>query len=119
MGMMLWVAIALALAGCAPDGLGNVGYATIAVSADRVALASTTALSLAELAYNSGEATATAAIRSGTLSTQQDAAIGRAVIAARGYRDQARALVAAGGDASAAIESLDAALVDVHAIAGA
>lgn len=105
---------ALALAGCAPAaGLGNAA----ATSGERLALKTTTALSLAELAYNSGEAAATAAVRSGALTPAQDRAIGDAVHRARAYRDEARMIVSAGGDASAAIESLDDSLQRVTALA--
>ena len=56
----------LALAGCAPaTGLDNAG----AASGEQLALKATTALSLAELAYNSGETAATAAVRSGALTS--------------------------------------------------
>ena len=105
---------ALALAGCAPGaGLDNAG----AAGAERLALKATTALSLAELAYNSGEAAATAAVRSGALTPTRDQAIGDAVRRARTYRDEARMIVSAGGDASAAIESLDDSLRRVATLA--
>jgi hypothetical protein len=110
-----WTVASLGLAACAPaGGLGN-GNAT--VTSDTVALRGTTALSLAELAYNSGEATATAAIGSGMLTPAQDAAVGDAVHRARAYRDAARAIVSAGGDASTAIESLDESLGQIDALA--
>jgi len=112
---MAW-AMVLSLAACAPaNGLDN-GNAM--ASADAIALKTTTALSLAELAYNSGEAAATAAIRSGALTPAQDTAIGDAVHQARTYRDEARMIVASGGDASAAIESLDGTLETIDALAG-
>ena len=105
----------LAATACPPAaGIDN-GNAAAAV--DAVALKSTTALSLAELAYDSGEAAATAAVQSGALTPAQDTAIGDAVHRARTCRDEARTLVADGGDASAAIESLDAALDQVDALA--
>jgi hypothetical protein len=105
---------ALALAGCAPAaGLDNAG----AASGEQLALKATTALSLAELAYNSAEAAATTAVRSGALTPAQDQAIGDAVHRARTYRDEARMIVSAGGDASAAIESLDDSLRRVTALA--
>lgn len=111
---LIWAATALAAAACAPaTGLGN-GNAM--AGADAVALKSTTALSLAELAYNSGEAAATAAVKSGALTLAQDAAIGSAIHRARTYRNEARVMVAAGGDASAAIESLDGALGEVDSL---
>jgi hypothetical protein len=115
-GNLLWTIPTLAAASCAPaTGLASNGNA--AATAEQVALKSATALSLAELAYNSGEAAATAAVRSGALSSEQDRAIGAAVRRARAYRDEARALVAAGDDASSAIESLDVSLGDVDALA--
>lgn len=111
---MSWAVPALAAAACAPaTGLGN-GNAS--ASADAIALKSTTALSLAELAYNSGEAAATVAVKSGGLTLAQDAAIGSAIHRARTYRDEARMMVAAGSDASAAIESLDGALSEVDTL---
>jgi hypothetical protein len=111
-----WLAVAAALTSCAAPA----AIATPAVaSPDRIAIDAVTALALAELAYNSGEATATAAVQSGRLSAAQDAAIGDAVHRARTWRDQARALVAAGGDASAALTALAAALGDIRALGGA
>jgi hypothetical protein len=113
---LLWTLPAFAAAGCAPAaGLGNGNAAS---AADAVALRSTTALSLAELAYNSGESAATAAVRSGALSPAEDRAISDAVHRARAYRDEARALVAAGGDASTAIESLDESLDRIGVLTG-
>lgn len=109
------LSVALALAACAPAGGLSNGDAMS--DADAVALKSTTALSLAELAYNSGEAAATAAIASGALSQAQDAAIGDAVARARTYRNEARMIVSVGGDASAAIESLDDSLQRIDALA--
>src|SRR5690242_19099037 len=91
---LLWTLPALAAAGCAPAT--ELGNGNAASAADAVALRSTTALSLAELAYNSGESAATAAVRSGALSPAEDRSIGDAVHRARTYRDEARALVAAG-----------------------
>lgn len=111
---LLWTLPALVAAGCAPAT--ELGNSNAASAADAVALRSTTALSLAELAYNSGESAATAAVRSGALSPAEDRAIGDAVHRARAYRDEARALVAAGGDASAAIESLDESLDRIGAL---
>jgi len=111
---LICIVPALAVAACAPaTGLGN-GNAM--ASADAVALKSTTALSLAELAFNSGEAAATAAVQSGALTLAQEAAIGSAIHRARTYRNEARLMVAAGGDASAAIESLDGALGEVDTL---
>ena len=108
---LICAVVALAAAACVPTtGLGN---GNAAAGVDAVALKSTTALSLAELAYNSGETAATAAVQSGALSLAQDAAIGAAIHRARTYRNEARMMVAAGNDASAAIESLDGALVEV------
>lgn len=112
---LILAAPVLALAACAPQaGLGN---GNAAASAEAVALDETTALSLAELAYNSGEAAATAAVSSGALSAAQDAAIGDAVHRARTYRNEARMIVSVGGDASAAIESLDDTLRTIQALA--
>lgn len=112
--MIFLASAALALAGCAPGtGLDNAST----TGAERLALKATTALSLAELAYNSGEAAATAAVRSGALTPAQDRAIGDAVHRARTYRDEARMIVSAGGDASAAIESLDDSLRRVATLA--
>ena len=120
MTMERWtmLAVAATLAACAPGGgLGD--NSNVAVSAgDAVALRTTTALSLAELAYNTGEAAAAAALESGQLSKAQAASLGDAVHRARAYRDQARTLVAAGGDASAAIEALDASLIQIHTLSG-
>ena len=113
------LAVAATLAACAPGvdvGGDNSNMATSA--GDAVALKATTALSLAELAYNTGEAAATAALESGQLSKTQATALGDAVHRARAYRDQARALVAAGGDASPVIEALDAALIQIHTLSG-
>ena len=115
-GNLIWAVPALAAAGCAP-ATGLAGNSNAMATAEEVALKSTTALSLAELAYNSGEAAATAAVRSGALTPAQDRAIGAAVRRARAYRDEARVLVAGGGDASAAIEALDASLDDMDALA--
>lgn len=116
---LIWAAPALALAGCTPPAAGGAASnGDIAAASQQVALASTTALSLAELAYNSGEAAATAAIDSGALTKAQADALGDAVHRARLYRDQARALVASGADASATIESLDGALTDIRTITG-
>jgi len=112
---LILAAPVLALAACAPPAaLGN---GNAAARAEAVAIDSTTALSLAELAYNSGEAAATAAVKSGLLTAAQDAAIGDAVHRARTYRDEARLIVAVGGDASAAIESLDDTLRRIEALA--
>lgn len=112
---LILAAPVLALAACAPQaGLGN---GNAAASAEAVSLDETTALSLAELAYNSGEAAATAAVRSGALTAAQGAAIGDAVQRARTYRDEARMIVSVGGDASAAIESLDDMLRTIQALA--
>lgn len=109
--ILICAAVALAAAACVPTtGLGN---SNAAASADAVALRSTTALSLAELAYNSGEAAATAAVKSGALTLGQRAAIGAAIHRARTYRNEARMIAAAGGDTSGAIESLDDALGEV------
>lgn len=114
-GNLLWTLPALAAASCAPAaGLGNGNAAS---AADAVALRSTTALSLAELAYNSGESAAIAAVQSGVLTPAQDRTVGDAVHRARSYRDEARALVAGGGDASAAIESLDESLEQIDSLA--
>jgi hypothetical protein len=115
-GNLIWAVPALAAAGCAP-ATGLAGNGNAAAAAEAVALRSATALSLAELAYNSGEAAATAAVRSGALTPAQDRAIGAAVRRARAYRDEARAVIAAGGDGSAAIEALDASLVDIDTLA--
>lgn len=113
-GTLVAAVLALVLAACAPAaGLGN---GNAAVASEAVELRTTTALSLAELAYNSGEAAATAAVRSGALSPDQDMAIGEAVHRARALRDQARVIAAAGGDASAAIESLDESLRRIAAL---
>jgi hypothetical protein len=113
-GTLAAAVLALALAACAPAaGLGN---GNAAVASEAVELRTVTALSLAELAYNSGEAAATAAVRSGALSPAQDATIGAAVHRARALRDQARVIAAAGGDASAAIESLDESLRRIAAL---
>ena len=103
------------VAACAP--IGGLTNGAVTTGTDAVALRATTALSLAELAYNSAEAGASAAVQSGALSPAQDAAIGAAIDRARGYRNQARALVAADSDAAGAIESLDAALVEIAALA--
>lgn len=108
---LICAGVALAAVACVPTtGLGNGNAAT---ATDAIALKSTTALSLAELAYNSGEAAATAAVQSHALTLAQDAAIGSAIHRALTYRDEARMMVAAGGDASGAIESLDGALGEV------
>ena len=114
-GTLAAAMLALVLAACAPAaGLGNGNAAT---ASEAVELRTTTALSLAELAYNSGETAATAALRSGTLTPAEDAAVGEAVHRARALRDQARMIAAAGGDASAAIESLDDSLQRMAALA--
>lgn len=111
---LICAGVALAAAACVPTtGLGN---GNAAASVDAIALKSTTALSLAELAYNSGEAAATAAVKSHALTLAQDAAIGAAIHRARIYRNEARMMVAAGDDASAAIESLDGALGEVDTL---
>ena len=116
---LIWAAPALALAGCTPPATGGTASnGDVAATAQQVALTSTTALSLAELAYNSGEAAATAAIESGALSKAQAESLGEAMHRARLYRDQARTLVASGDDASATIESLDGALTDIRTITG-
>ena len=86
--------------------------------AEQIELKSTTALSLAELAYNSGEAAATAAVKSGHLSKDQIDQLAVDVHKARGYRDQARALVANGQDASSTIESLNQAITAIQSLAG-
>jgi hypothetical protein len=105
---------ALALSGCAPGARPDNASAA---GGEQLALKTTTALSLAEHAYNSGEAAATAAVRSGALTPAEDQAIGDAVHRARTYRDEARMIVSAGGDASAAIESLDDSLRRVATLA--
>ena len=113
------LAVAATLAACAPGtGLGGDNSNMAMSVGDAVALRSTTALSLAELAYNTGEAAATAALESGQLDKAQAVSLGDAVHRARSYRDQARALVAAGGDASASIEALDASLIQIHTLSG-
>lgn len=108
-------ALALACSACGPSS-GDIG--SVAVVSGQVALKATTGLALGELAYNSAEAAATATIKSGHLSAATSAQLGEYVHAARGYRDQARSLVAAGQDASAVLESLSGALAAIHAITG-
>ncbi|TPG16685.1 hypothetical protein EAH87_13610 [Sphingomonas koreensis] len=116
---LIWAAPALALAGCTPAATGGAASnGDMAAVAEQVALKGTTALSLAELAYNSGEAAATAALDSGALTKTQDQALGDAVQRARRSRDQARGLIASGGDASATIEALDRALTDINTLTG-
>ena len=110
------IGLLCATAACAPAA-GAADNGSLGTSSDQIALRSTTVLSLAELAYNSGEATATAAIRSGQLTAAQDAQLGAYVHQARACRDEARKLVAAGDDAAGAIESLDAALAGITTLA--
>jgi hypothetical protein len=102
---LIITAAALALASCEPGDVTNTA-SNVAVVAGQVELRATTALSLAELAYNSAEAAATAALRSRHLSEGQVQQLADAMRAARAYRNEARALVAAGQDASATLESL-------------
>lgn len=116
--MMMLTLPALALAACTPTGGGVASNGGVAAVSDPIALKSTTALSLAELAFNSAEEAATAAIKSGHLSKAQVEQLGVDVHKARDYRDQARALVSAGGDASSVIESLNTALAAIHTLAG-
>ncbi len=106
-------ALCVSLSACTPAG----GLIHTPV-AERVAVAAVTALSLGELAYNSAEATATAAIRSGHLSQSQVADLGRRVHAARDYRNQARALVAAGGDATVTLDLLAQSLTNIRSLTG-
>jgi hypothetical protein len=114
----LWAIMTAAamLAACAPAGADFSGNGNVTAAADQVALRATTALALAELAYNSGEEAATAALQSGALDASQAKALADAVHRARGLRDQARTLVAAGSDASATLEALNAALTDIHTL---
>lgn len=112
---LLFAALALAMpmTACAPNaGISN----TVTAIGDQVTLKSTTALSLGELAFTSAEQTATAALKSGHLSKADAASLGNAVLAARGYRDQARAAVAAGQDASAILTALSASLTNVSTL---
>jgi hypothetical protein len=108
--------VAAMLAACAPAGADFSSNGNVAAAADQVALRATTALALAELAYNSGEEAATAALQSGALDASQARALADTVHRARGLRDQARSLVAAGSDASAALEALNTALTDIHTL---
>jgi len=112
---LIWMVSALAVAACAPaTGIGN----DVAITdTNAVALTATTALSLAELAYNSGESAATAALRSGVLTPAQVAALGDAIHRARSCRDQVREAAAAGADTAMAIEALDSALADITILA--
>jgi hypothetical protein len=114
----LWALMMTAamLAACAPAGADFSGNGNVAAAADQVALRATTALALAELAYNSGEEAATAALRSGALDASQAKTLADAVHRARNLRDQARTLVAAGSDASATLEALNTALADIQTL---
>ena len=106
----------LALSACNADtAVGNAS--SVAVVTGQVELKATTGLSLGELAYNSAEAAATAALRSGHLSAADAQNLGDAVHTARGYRDEARALIAAGEDASATLESLSLTINTITRIA--
>jgi hypothetical protein len=114
----LWALMTAAamLAACAPAGADFSGNGNVAATADQVALRATTALALAELAYDSGEEAATAALRSRALDPARTKTLIDAVQRARSLRDQARMLVAAGADASATLEALSAALSGIHAL---
>jgi len=113
---LIITAAALALASCQPGDVTN-SASNMAVMAGQVELKATTGLSLAELAYNSAEAAATAALRSGHLSAADAQNLGDAVHTARAYRNEARALVAAGEDASATLESLSLTINTITRIA--
>jgi len=106
---------AVALSGCdqvgAVNGNGTAAGATVG---DQVVLKSTTALSLAELAFISAEQAATAALKSPSFTTAQKAVIGDAVLEARGYREQAREAVAKGQDAGALLTSLSGAIANIN-----
>lgn len=107
------LALAVPIGACAPSaGISN----TVAAVSDQVTLKSTTALSLGELAFTSAEQLATAAVKSPSFTKDQKAAIGKAVLTARGYRDQARTAVAAGQDASAILTNLSTALTQVSTL---
>jgi hypothetical protein len=114
----LWAIMtgAAMLAACAPAGADFSGNGNVTAVAHQVALRATTALALAELAYNSGEEAATVALQSGALNPAQAEELTDAVHRARTLRDQARALVAAGSDASATLEALNTALIDIHTL---
>ena len=102
-----------ALSGCNLSAVNPPGNTAGSTLSDQVVLKSTTALSLAELAFTSAEQGATAALKSGHLSKTDAANLGTIVIEARGYRDQARAAVAAGQDASAILGNLSTALTKI------
>lgn len=119
----LMIAVALccapALSACDPIGAinGN-GSTAVANLGDQVVLKATTALSLGELAFTSAEQAGTAALKSPSIPTAKKAVIADAVIEARGYRDQARAAVAKGQDASALLTSLSGAIANITSLTG-
>lgn len=115
--MIITAACCLALSAChpaQPKAAGEVGISLV----DEIAVKSTTALSLAELAYNSGEAAGLATLRTAQLSKADAATLGDWVHRARAYRDKARLIVGAGGDAEATLDLLSQALTNINAIAG-
>lgn len=120
MKMIMAFCCCLVLASCSLAGvpIGPSGAVGAAALSDQVMVKSTTALSLAELAYNSGEAAATAVLKSGLLKPAQAGELGALVHSARSYRDQARSLVAAGQDATAVLNNLASSLANVAAITG-
>lgn len=97
----------LALAACQPATSDSVNGSNTAVIVGTVQLDGVKALGAAEAAFTALETVATAAIKTGRLPAATVKQINALVQQGRSYRATAREVVNAGGDASAAIDSLN------------